>query len=100
LLRVFRAYEHMNRGDLAMEKNDTDGALAAYGTANTMCPANLEMKYWHAVALANLGKMESALPIFREVFAKDRNWRMLTKRIPAVGLLDVSEQDLERILAV
>jgi len=100
LLRVFRAYEHMNRGDLAMEKNDADGALAAYSTANAMCPANLEMKYWHAVALANLGKMESALPIFREVFAKDRNWRMLTKRIPAVGLLDVSEQDLERILAV
>ena len=99
LLRVFRAYEHMNRGDLAMEKNDTDGALAAYSTANTMCPANLEMQYWHAVALANLGKMESALPIFREVFAKDRNWQVLTKRIPAVGLLDVSEQDLERILA-
>ncbi|MCR4408189.1 MAG: DUF1028 domain-containing protein [Anaerolineae bacterium] len=100
LLKVFRAYEHMNKGDLAMEKNDIDGALAAYGTANAMFPDNLEMKYWHAVALANLGKMEKALPLFREVFAKDRNWWMLTKRIPAVGLLDVSEQDLERILAV
>jgi len=100
LLRVFRAYEHMNKGDLAMEKNDADGALAAYGTANAMFPDNLEMKYWHAVALANLGKMESALAFFQEVFAKDRNWWILTKRIPVVGLLEVSEQDLERILAV
>lgn len=100
LLRVFRAYEHMNQGDLAMEKDDADGALTAYSTANAMCPDNLEMKYWHAVALANLGKIKNALPLFREVFAKDHNWRVLTRRIPAVGLLDVSEQDLEQILTV
>lgn len=100
LLRVFRAYEHMNRGDLAMEKDDIDGALAAYGAANAIFPDNLEMKYWHAVALANLGRVKDALPLFREVFAKDHNWWVLTRRIPAVGLLDVSEQDLEQILTV
>jgi uncharacterized Ntn-hydrolase superfamily protein len=100
LLTVFRAYEYMNAGDLAMENNDADGALAAYSAASAMFPDNSEMKYWHAVALANLGMIKSALPIFRAVFAKDRNWWVLTKRMPAAGLLNVSEKDLERILSL
>jgi tetratricopeptide (TPR) repeat protein len=100
LLKVFRAYEYMNRGDLAMERDDADGALEAYSTARAMFPDNLEMKYWHAVSLANLGMVEDALPIFKEIFARDRNWLILTKRLPAVGLLDVSEGDFERILSL
>jgi uncharacterized Ntn-hydrolase superfamily protein len=100
LLKVFRAYEYMNRGDLAMERDDADGALEAYSTARAMFPDNLAMKYWHAVSLANLGMVEDALPIFKEIFARDRNWLILTKRLPAVGLLDVSEGDFERILSL
>ena len=98
LLRVHRAYEHMNGGDLALEAGDVEGALAAYRAAQGMFPDNLEMRYWHAVSLANLGRVEEALPIFAAVFAGDPNWRTLTGRLPAVGLLDVSEADLERIV--
>jgi uncharacterized Ntn-hydrolase superfamily protein len=98
LLRVHRAYEHMNQGDLALEAGDVEGALAAYRAAQEMYPDNLEMRYWHAVSLANLGRVEEALPIFAAIFARDPNWRMLTGRLPAVGLLDVSEADLGRIV--
>lgn len=75
------------KGDLAVEKGDVEGALREYSTAEKMMPDNLEMKYWHAVALVNVGKLEEALSIFKFVFDTDANWVELTRRLPAVGLL-------------
>ena len=98
LLRIHRAYDHMNRGDLAVEHHDMDVALKEYGAAEEMFPNNLEMKYWKAVALANNGWMAKALPIFSYVFERDKNWRELTRRLPASELLTVSEEDLAQIL--
>jgi uncharacterized Ntn-hydrolase superfamily protein len=98
LLNVHRAYEHMNRGDLAVEKGDMASALKEYGSAEAMFPDNLEMKYWKAVALANNGLLSEALPIFREVFSTDGNWRELTRRLPASDLLNMPEDKLNQIL--
>jgi uncharacterized Ntn-hydrolase superfamily protein len=98
LLRVHRAYDHMNRGDLAIEHEDMELALREYGAAEAMFPQNLEMKYWKAVALANKGRLSEALPIFAYVFDRDVNWKELTRRLPASGLLSVSEEELEEIL--
>jgi tetratricopeptide (TPR) repeat protein len=100
LLKVFEAYEYMKIGNLATEKNDIEGALKAYSRARTMLPDNLEVKYWHAVSLANLGMIKDALPIFEEVFAKSSSWLVLTRRVHAVGRLNVSEEDLDRILSL
>ena len=100
LLAVFRAYGHMNEGDLAIEKGDSEGALKAYWAAEAMCPDNLEMRYWHAVSLANLGELAEAMPIFEEVFAKNRNWLVLTGHLFTVGMLSVSEEDLDRIASI
>jgi uncharacterized Ntn-hydrolase superfamily protein len=99
LLRVQRAYEHMNRGDEAMEAGDVQGALQAYQAAEAMFPGNLEMQYWHAVSLVNAGRVSEAMPLFHAIFARDPNWRTLTERLPGVDLLDVSDEDLGRILA-
>lgn len=98
LLKVHRAYDHMNRGDLAVEHQDMELALEEYGAAEKMFPRNLEMKYWKAVALANNGRIEEALPIFDYVFERDNNWRTLTERLPASGLLTVSDAELDKIL--
>jgi uncharacterized Ntn-hydrolase superfamily protein len=98
LLRVHRAYEHMNAGDLAVEKGDVDKALKEYGAAEEMQPDNLEMKYWRAVALANAGRLEDALPLFREVFRQDENWKILTPRLLNPDLLILSETELKRIM--
>ncbi len=100
LLRVQRAYEHMNAGDLAVEKNDMKKAMDEYHAAMKMFPANLEMQYWTAVTLANNKRLTEALPMFRKIFASDANWKELTRRLPAVGLLTVSGTDLDRILAL
>jgi uncharacterized Ntn-hydrolase superfamily protein len=98
LLKVHRAYEHMNNGDLAIEHNDMDLALKEYGIAESMFPDNLEMKYWKAVALANNGLLEDAMPVFKHVFKIDKNWIELTKRLPKSGLLNVSDEDLSKII--
>jgi uncharacterized Ntn-hydrolase superfamily protein len=98
LLKVYRAYEHMNKGDLAVEKNDMNLAMDEYNAAMKMFPENLEMKYWTAVTLANTGAVEKALPMFKEIFLQDINWKELTERLPQVGLLNVDQEDLSKIL--
>jgi uncharacterized Ntn-hydrolase superfamily protein len=100
LYTVHVAYQHMNNGDLAMEKNDMELAMKEYNAAMKMFPANLEMQYWTAIALANTNQPEKAIPIFRKIFSKDANWKELTRRLPPVGLLNVKKGDLEKILAL
>jgi uncharacterized Ntn-hydrolase superfamily protein len=98
LVRLHRAYEHMNSGDLAVEKGDVDGALHHYGSAEAMFPENLEMKFWHAAALVNAGRLMESLPLFREVFAADPHWATLVRRLPATGTLIADDTTVQRIL--
>ncbi|RMH95869.1 MAG: DUF1028 domain-containing protein [Calditrichaeota bacterium] len=98
LLKVYRAYEHMNAGDVAMEHSDVEGALREYGAAMKMMPENLEMKYWTAVSLANAGRVDEALELFRAVFARNANWKTLTPRLVPIQLLNVSPETLQKIM--
>ncbi len=98
LLKVHRAYDHMNNGDLAVEKGNMSLAMQEYSAAEKMFPENEEMKYWHAVTLANNGKVKEAIPLFTKVFSKNQNWKILTPRIKKVGLLNVSDVELKQIL--
>ncbi|MEW5842545.1 MAG: DUF1028 domain-containing protein [Bacteroidota bacterium] len=98
LLKVHRAYEHMNNGDLQTEKNNMAKAMEEYSVAMKMFPDNLEMKYWTAVTLANNGRLKEALPMFKEVFAKDKNWKTLTPRLIPNGLLKVNDKQLKEIM--
>lgn len=98
LLKVWRAYEHMNNGDLAIEQSDMGKALEEYNAAMEMFPENLEMKYWTAVSLANNNRMDEALEIFKKIFKKDKNWRLLTERLPKSELLNIKKEEMEKIL--
>ena len=98
LVRLQRAYNHMNAGDLAVEKKDNEGALREYSAAERLVPDNAEMIYWHAVALVNMNRVEESLPLFRRVFAMDKNWATLTPRLPKSGLLPDDAKLIERIL--
>jgi uncharacterized Ntn-hydrolase superfamily protein len=100
LVTLQRAYNHMNAGDLAVEKKDNEGALREYSAAEKLVPDNAEMIYWHAVALVNMGRVEESLPLFRRVFAMDKNWATLTPRLPKSGLLPDDAKLIERILSV
>jgi uncharacterized Ntn-hydrolase superfamily protein len=98
LLRVYRAYEHMNNGDIAVENGDNELAMKEYSAAEEMFPGNLEMKYWHAVTLVNIDKLNEALPLFKEIFSKDENWKTLTPRLIKNGLLNADENQLKKIM--
>jgi tetratricopeptide (TPR) repeat protein len=88
----------MNAGDLALERKDNDRALAQYRAAAELVPDNAEMVYWHAVALVNMGRIEEALPLFRRVFALDRNWVTLTPRLAKAGQLPDDPKLIGRIV--
>ncbi|MEE9431032.1 MAG: DUF1028 domain-containing protein [Melioribacteraceae bacterium] len=98
LLKVHRAYEHMNNGDLAIEHNDMELAMNEYSAAEEMFPENEEMKFWHAVTLANIGKVDEALPFFKKVFTQNEDWLILVPRLVDAKLLNVDESSLNAIL--
>ncbi|HET6852302.1 MAG TPA: DUF1028 domain-containing protein [Pyrinomonadaceae bacterium] len=99
LVKLQRAYNHMNAGDLAVENKDNEGALREYGAAEKLVPDNAEMIYWHAVALVNMGRVDESLPLFRKVFAMDPNWITLTPRLPKSGLLPDDPKIIEKIVS-
>jgi uncharacterized Ntn-hydrolase superfamily protein len=100
LYNVQIAYQHMNNGDLAVEKNDMPTAMNEYNAAMKMFPQNLEMQYWAAITLANNKQVDRAILILKKVFDKDSNWKELTRRLPKVNLLTVSNADLKKILSL
>jgi uncharacterized Ntn-hydrolase superfamily protein len=87
LLTLQRAYNLMNEGDLAIERNDTKAALEAYSGAEALAPGNAEMVFWHAVSLVNVGRVDESLPLFQKAFKMDARWRELLLRLPKAGLL-------------
>lgn len=99
LLALARAYALMNEGDLAVERKDDAGALAAYSAARAIAPGNAEMTYWTAVSLVGMGRVEEALPLFGETFAIDASWVELTRRLPKAGLLPDDAALIARIVA-
>jgi uncharacterized Ntn-hydrolase superfamily protein len=98
LLRVFRAYEQMNEGDVCLEKNDVAGALTAYRSAEEIYADNPEVRYWHAMSLANAGQIEEALPRFKAIFTENPDWRTATERFYQAGLLRLSPAALDQLL--
>jgi uncharacterized Ntn-hydrolase superfamily protein len=87
LLTLHRAYNLMNEGDLAIERNDTKAALEFYSGAEALVPGNAEMVFWHAVSLVNMNRVDEALPLFQKTFKMDPRWRELLTRLPKAGLL-------------
>ena len=62
-----------------------------------MLPNRLEPRFWHAVQLVTVGRLEEALPIFRAVFAQEKNWLELARRLVKVDLLPSDPAILEAI---
>ena len=98
LIRIHRAYEHANKGDLLLEKNDVAGALREYEAAARFYPENVELPFWTAVTLADSGRLLDALVLFKSVFEKDHRWRRLPPRLVKSGLLPDDPEIIEAIL--
>ena len=87
LITVQSAYTLMNQGDAYLGEGNVQAALEAYSSAAALAPDMDELPFWHAVTLAELGRMAEAEPIFKQVFQTNAGWADLVQRLPAAGLL-------------
>ncbi len=97
LVRLQRAYLHMNAGDEAMEHNAFAKASDEYTAAERLAPQIIEIPFWRAVTLVSSGNIDAALPIFKRVFDKEPVWADLVPRLVKSGLLPDDPEMLDRI---
>lgn len=100
LIHLREAYDLMNLGDEKLGEGDVDSALNAYKNAAGMAPEILELPFWHAVTLAELGRVDEAVSIFSDIFKKQPAWQILLRRLPAAGLLNVAPDTLNRLTSL
>lgn len=97
LIRVARAYQHANQGDLHLETGKVDKALKEYDLAAEYYPENPELPFWTAVSLASVDRIDEALLIFKDVFERAPDLRDLIPRLVPAGLLPDDDELIERI---
>jgi uncharacterized Ntn-hydrolase superfamily protein len=99
VLRLHRAYEHMNRGDEAVAEGDMESALAEYAEAEALFPDHDEFVFWHAVTLVANQRVGEALPLFGRAFRMNPAWMLVVPRLVEVDQLPSTPGLVERILA-
>ena len=98
LVSLRRAYERVDVGDQLAAAGDVEGSLAEYEAAHRSQPDNLELAFWHGVALAASGREEDAAPILRRAFQAHEGWIELLKRLPAAGLFPDDGELIARLI--
>lgn len=98
LMKIHKAYDFMNRGDVAMEHGNSSEAEILYMKAQELFPDNLEMKYWYAINLLNNKEFDKAEPILKSIFKQNKDWKTLTSRLVVSKLLVVTNEELQEIL--
>lgn len=99
LVQLQRAYLHMNAGDAAVEKGDHAAAAKEFESARRLAPHIVEIPFWQAVTMVNAGKLDEALPIFKEVFAREPVWAELIPRLVQSELLPNDPELIAKIRA-
>ena len=97
LVRLQRAYHHMNAGDVAIEHEHFHKAAKEYAAAEKLAPEIVEVSFWRAVTLVSSDKVEKALPVFRRVFEREPVWAEVVPRLVKSGLLPDDDELIERI---
>jgi uncharacterized Ntn-hydrolase superfamily protein len=101
LVTLQRAYRAATDGDNFVAAGQIDSALASYRRASEIVPdsaTNGELIYWVAVTLADVGRVDESIPLFRRAFRQDRGWAELLTRLPGVGLLHADSATVQRII--
>lgn len=98
LLGLRRAYQRVEAGDELAATADTEGALREYEAAHRSQPDNIELAFWHGVALAAEGREDEATPVLRRAFAAHPGWAELLRRLPAAGLFPDDGELIARLI--
>jgi len=100
LIKIHHAYDMMNQGDALLSEGKTEEAFEAYNNAAILAPEMDELPFWQAATMADLGKVDEALPIFKKVFESNPNWALLLQRLPKVGLFKDDPALMQRIMQI
>lgn len=100
LVSLAKAYNLMNTGDAYIAEGDVGAAMEAYASAMLLAPGVPELRFWAAVTMFTEGNKKRALEYFEDVFAMEKRWTEVVKRLPAAGLLPADEASIEEILNV
>ena len=105
ILAVTRAYRYADEaenvmGDRSLGEERFAAAADLFQKAldqSWAMPGNMELLFWEAVALADNGRLDDALPLFRQAFAADPAWRELVPRLVPIGRLHAHADVVRRI---
>ena len=97
LVGLSRAYARASAGDDLAGEGDLEGALVEYEAAHRSQPDNVELAFWHGLALAGSGREEEAARMLRPLLEAHPEWVELMKRLPAAGLLPDDPELIARL---
>jgi uncharacterized Ntn-hydrolase superfamily protein len=100
LLEVDFSRRAFEEASAAFAQGDLELATERVSKARALNPGNPEFTFWTGVAFASSGRVEDALPLFREAFADGDGWRELLRRLPAAGMLPDDDALIERLCGV
>jgi uncharacterized Ntn-hydrolase superfamily protein len=107
LVKVSRLYDRIDQATDLLDVRPLTGEGAAearrlFGEARqdlAGVPGNAEPIIWYAVSLTNAGRLDEAMPHFKEAFGLEPVWREIVPRLAAAGLLTVGADQIGRIQA-
>lgn len=97
LLTIQRGYEWHELAIHAVENGRMEEARAYYDKLRGLVVGVREPKFWYAVALAEHGHLDEALPIFAEVFKVEPIWRGLIDRLVTAGVFPSDPAVIEKV---
>lgn len=99
LVTIQRAYQEMNLGDAHLAAGKIEQALTAYQNAERLAPSIIEIQFWNAVTLADLGKFDQAFSQFKRVFTLEPVWWEVLLRLPPTGMVKNDPDWIHKLLA-
>jgi uncharacterized Ntn-hydrolase superfamily protein len=99
LVELHRAYDHLQRAeDLQLLGRDAE-AKEENEAALRSPVSNTEMAFWVAIDRASSGDVASAVRTIRPALQEHDGWAQLLRRLSERGLIDLSPDVVERMLA-
>jgi len=97
LLTVSRAYDLLDTAiDLGIARDEA--ALERFARARQLAPDDDQITFWHAVALAALGRLEAARTTMRDARAAREQWADFLDRVVGAGLVELDRATLDALL--
>jgi uncharacterized Ntn-hydrolase superfamily protein len=98
LLALWRGVDVLGQAEALAVAGQLEEAEALFAAAQDAFGANLEPTFWAGALLAALGRPDAAAPSLRSVAADHGGWVELLRRLPASGVVPVTDAQVAAAL--